>query len=161
MHSQPIAIDPTGSADDSPAREVTVALLGGGTVGSQVARILTESADDLAARVGGRLRLTGVAVRDLERVRPGVPRELITDDVAGLAASGADIVVELIGGVEVAGELVTAALQAGSSVISANKALMAEKGGELHVLAERQGVDLYYEAAVAGAIPMLRPLGDS
>ena len=159
--SEPVATESTASADDSATREVTVALLGGGTVGSQVARILTESADDLAARVGGRLRLTGVAVRDLGRERPGIPPELITDDISGLASSGADIVVELIGGVDLAGELISAALQAGSSVISANKALMAERGGELHALAEQQGVDLYYEAAVAGAIPLLRPLGDS
>lgn len=149
--------------DESPASssEVTVALLGGGTVGSQVARILTESAGDLAARVGGPLRLIGVAVRDPDKERPGIPAELITADAAALAASGADIVVELIGGVELAADYITAALESGSSVVSANKALMAERGGELHDLAERQGVDLFYEAAVAGAIPLLRPLGDS
>ena len=142
-------------------REITVALLGGGTVGSQVSRILTDSAADLAARVGSRLRLVGVAVRDTSKARPGIPAELVTDDAAALAASGADIVVELIGGIEPAASYISAALEAGSSVISANKALMAERGGELHALAEKQGVDLYYEAAVAGAIPLLRPLGDS
>lgn len=141
--------------------EVTVALLGGGTVGSQVARLLLEGADDLAARVGRPLRLTGVAVRDPGRPRPGVPPELLTDDAAALAASGADVVVELIGGVHPADEYVRAAIAAGSSVVSANKALMAEQGGDLHELAESAGVDLFYEAAVAGAIPLLRPLGDS
>jgi homoserine dehydrogenase len=140
---------------------VTVALLGGGTVGSQVARILTESAEDLAARVGGRLQLTGVAVRDLAKPRDGIPAGLLTDDAAALAASGADILVEVIGGVDPVGDYIAAALRAGSSVVSANKALMAQRGGELHDLAERMGVDLFYEAAVAGAIPLLRPLGDS
>ncbi len=140
---------------------MTVALLGGGTVGSQVARILTESADDLAARVGGTLRLTGVAVRDADKPRPGIPPELLTADTSALAGSGADIVVEVIGGVEPVGDYVKAALRAGSSVVSANKALMAQRGGQLHDLAEQMGVDLFYEAAVAGAIPLLRPLGDS
>ena len=141
--------------------EVTVALLGGGTVGSQVARLLLESADDLAARVGRPLRLTGVAVRDPSRPRDGIPAELLTDDTAGLAASGADVVVELIGGVRPADEYIRSAIAAGSSVVSANKALMAEQGGDLHASAEAAGVDLFYEAAVAGAIPLLRPLGDS
>ena len=141
--------------------EVTVALLGGGTVGSQVARLLLESADDLAARVGRPLRLTGVAVRDPSRPREGIPAELLTDDTAGLAASGADVGVELIGGVHPADDHIRAAIAAGSSVVSANKALMAEQGGDLHESAEEAGVDLFYEAAVAGAIPLLRPLGDS
>lgn len=141
--------------------EVTVALLGGGTVGSQVARLLTEGAPDLAARVGRPLRLVGVAVRDVDRSRPGVPRELLTSDAAALAGSGADVVVEVIGGVNPAAEYIRTAIAAGSSVVSANKALMAEQGGDLHAAAEAAGVDLFYEAAVAGAIPLLRPLGDS
>ncbi len=145
----------------SQADEVTVALLGGGTVGAQVARLILENAQDLAARVGAPLRLTGVAVRDDSRHREGIPDELLTTDAAALAASGADVVVELIGGVEPAGELVAAALERGSSVVSANKALMAERGADLHERAEQSGVDLYYEAAVAGAIPLLRPLLDS
>ena len=145
----------------SDADEVTVALLGGGTVGSQVARLLTEGADDLAARVGRPLRLTGVAVRDVAKDRSGIPTELVTDDAVALAGSGADVVVELIGGVSPADEYVRAAIGAGSSVVSANKALMAEQGGDLHAAAEAAGVDLFYEAAVAGAIPLLRPLGDS
>lgn len=144
-----------------PTKEVTVALIGSGTVGGQVARILTENSADLAARVGAPLRLTGVAVRDLTKSRPGIPVDLLTTDAAGLAASGADIVVELMGGVETAGDYVVAALRSGSSVVSANKALMAEKGDVLHDAAESVGVDLFYEAAVAGAIPLLRPLGDS
>jgi len=141
--------------------EVTVALLGGGTVGSQVARLLTEGAQDLAARVGRPLRLVGVAVRDTSRQRPGVPAELLTADAAALAGSGADVVVEVIGGISPADEYIRSAIEAGSSVVSANKALMAEQGGDLHAAAEAAGVDLFYEAAVAGAIPLLRPLGDS
>ena len=141
--------------------EVTVALLGGGTVGAQVARIIVANADDLAARIGAPLRLTGVAVRDLTKERPGIPAGLLTSDAAGLASSGADVVVELLGGIDPARELVALALDAGSSVVSANKALMAQYGGELHDKAEANGVDLFYEAAVAGAIPLLRPLGDS
>lgn len=144
-----------------PTKEVTVALLGGGTVGGQVARIIEENSADLAARIGAPLRLTGVAVRDLTKSRPEISGDLLTTDAAGLAASGADIVVELLGGVETAGKLVEVALRSGSSVISANKALMAERGAVLHEAAESAGADLFYEAAVAGAIPLLRPLGDS
>jgi len=140
---------------------VSVALLGGGTVGSQVAQLLLSGSAELAARVGRPLQLTGVAVRDASKERPGIPTELITTDATALASSGADVVVELIGGVEPAGDYVAAALKAGSSVVSANKALMAERGEELHRLAEKYGVDLFYEAAVAGAIPLLRPLADS
>lgn len=142
-------------------RTLRVALIGGGTVGSQVARLLQENAAELAARAGARLELTGVAVRDLGKARTGIPAELVTGDVLGLAESGADIVVELMGGVDLALDVVTGALRAGSSVVTANKALIARHGGELHALAEANSVDLYYEAAVAGAIPLLRPLSGS
>ena len=140
---------------------LTVALLGGGTVGSQVARLLRESADDLAARVGSPLRLVGVGVRDLGKPREGIDPALLTDDLETLAASGADVVVELLGGIEPARSLILAAMAAGSSVVTANKALLAEDGGTLHAAAEKHGVDLYYEASVAGAIPLLRPLRES
>lgn len=141
--------------------ELTVALLGGGTVGSQVARLLRESADDLAARVGAPLRLVGVGVRDTTKARDGIDPALLTDDLPALAASGADIVVELLGGIEPARSLILSAMEAGSSVVTANKALIAEDGATLHAAAEKHGVDLYYEASVAGAIPLLRPLRDS
>lgn len=146
---------------DAAPRELTVALLGGGTVGSQVARLLRESADDLAARAGGRLRLVGVGVRDASKPREGIEPELLTDDLAALASSGADVVVEVMGGIEPARTLILAAMEAGSSVVTANKALLAEDGGTLHAAAEKHGVDLYYEASVAGAIPLLRPLRES
>ena len=140
---------------------LTVVLLGGGTVGSAVAKLLSEQAEDLAARVGRPLVLTGVAVRDANKARDGVDPKLITTDAQSLAASGADIVIEVIGGIEPAKTLIETAIANGSSVVTANKALLAEHGAHLHKLAEEKGVDLYYEAAVAGAIPLLRPLRES
>jgi homoserine dehydrogenase len=146
---------------DSAPRELTVALLGGGTVGSQVARLLRESAGDLAARAGAPLRLVGVGVRDTGRARDGIDPSLVTGDLDALASSGADVVVEVLGGIEPARTLILAAMAAGSSVVTANKALLAEDGATLHAAAEEHGVDLYYEASVAGAIPLLRPLRES
>lgn len=147
----------------SPAspRPLTVALLGGGTVGSQVARIITENAHDLSERVGASVVLTAVAVRDASKERPGIPTGLLTDDAAKVAASGADIVVEVMGGIEPARSLILSAMEHGSSVVTANKALLAADGATLYEAADRNGVDLYFEAAVAGAIPLLRPLRES
>lgn len=142
-------------------RELSIALLGGGTVGAEVARILLTGGEDLTARIGAPVRLAGVAVRDAIRHREDIPADLITTDAMALASSGADVVVELIGGIEPARQLVLAALQAGSSVVTANKALIAAHGAQLHAAAEQAGVDLYYEAAVAGAIPLLHPLGNN
>ena len=140
---------------------ITVALLGGGTVGSQVARLLLEQQADLAARVGAPLELVGVAVRDASRPREGVPATLLTDDPGALAARGSDIVVELMGGIEPARSLILQAMAAGSSIVTANKALLAVDGATLHRAAAEHGVDLYFEASVAGAIPLLRPLRES
>jgi homoserine dehydrogenase len=138
-----------------------VALLGCGVVGTQVVRLLDEQADDLAARIGVPLELAGIAVR-----RPGkhhdVPADLLTTDSEALVArEDVDLVVEVIGGIEPARTLLTTALESGKSVVTANKALLAEHGASLHDAAARAGVDLYYEAAVAGAIPLLRPLRES
>jgi homoserine dehydrogenase len=138
-----------------------VALLGCGVVGSQIVRLLHEQADDLAARVGVPLELVGVAVR-----RPGkhtdIDADLLTTDAAALVArDDVDLVVEVIGGIEPVRTLLLAALAGGKSVVSANKALLAEDGAALHEAASNAGVDLYYEAAVAGAIPLLRPLRES
>ena len=140
---------------------ITVALLGGGTVGAQVARLIVEQSDDLAARIGAPLELVGVAVRDAGRARDGVPAALITDDAAGLVARGSDIVVEVMGGIEPARTLILQAMAAGSSVVTANKALLAADGATLYAAAAAHGVDLYFEASVAGAIPLLRPLRES
>ena len=145
----------------NPDRVITVALIGGGTVGTQVARLLTETADDLRARVGEPVRLTGVAVRNLGRDRPGIDPALLTDDSMALASSGADIVVEVMGGIDDARALILAAMEAGSSVVTANKALLAADGATLYAAAARYGVDLYFEASVAGAIPLIRPLRES
>ena len=140
---------------------ITVALLGGGTVGSAVAELLTEQADDLEARIGAPIKLVGVAVRDLSKDHGTIDPSLLTTDVAALAASGADVVVELIGGIDPAKALIESAIAADSSIVTANKALLAAHGAHLHKLAEAQKVDLFYEAAVAGAIPLLRPLRES
>ena len=139
-----------------------VALLGCGTVGSMVARLLIEQADDLEARIGRPLELVGIAVRRLELERPGIDRTLLTDDALSLAGrADVDLVIELLGGIEPARSLILAAIAAGSSVVTANKALLAEDGGTIYAAAEAAGVDVYYEAAVAGAIPIIRPLRES
>ena len=143
------------------AGPVRVALLGCGTVGTQVVRLLTEQADDLTARVGAPVELAGIAVRRPNK-HPDIPAELLTTDAQALVASDAvDVVVEVIGGIEPARTLLLAALGAGKSVVTANKALLAEHGAQLFEAADASGADLYFEAAVAGAIPLLRPLRES
>jgi len=131
-----------------------------------VVRLLHEQADDLTARVGAPLELVGVAVRrpQLQRDVGGhrVPAELLTTDAAGLVArEDVDLVVEVIGGIEPARSLILAALENGASVVTANKALLAEDGSTMFAAAEKAGRDLYFEAAVAGAIPIIRPLRES
>jgi homoserine dehydrogenase len=143
-------------------RPLKVALLGCGVVGSEVARIMTAHADDLAARIGAPFELAGVAVRRPDRVREGIDPALVTTDAAALARrDDIDVVVEVIGGIEPARTLITSAFEHGASVVTANKALLAEDGPTLHEAAEKQGGDLYYEAAVAAAIPLVRPLRES
>ncbi len=140
-----------------------MAVLGCGSVGSQVVRLLTEQADDLAARVGAPVELVAVAVRRIDAPREvEVPAGLLTTDAAGtVVRDDVDLVVEVIGGIEPARSLILSALEHGASVVSANKALLAEDGPTLFEAAEKAGRDLYYEAAVAGAIPILRPLRES
>ncbi|MFL6179026.1 MAG: homoserine dehydrogenase [Actinomycetes bacterium] len=145
------------------AEPLKIALLGAGVVGSEVARLLIDQADDLAARVGAPLELVGVGVR-----RVGVDRgtwidpDLVTDDLHQLVTGrGADIVVEVMGGIEPARELILAAFASGASVVTGNKALLAQHGAELHEACDAAGADLYFEASVAGAIPLLRPLRES
>ncbi|MFI8894440.1 homoserine dehydrogenase [Streptomyces paradoxus] len=143
-------------------RPLKVALLGCGVVGSEVARIMTTHADDLTARIGAPVELAGVAVRRPDRVREGIAPELVTTDATALVKRGdIDVVVEVIGGIEPARGLITTAFEHGASVVSANKALLAQDGAALHAVAEQHGKDLYYEAAVAGAIPLIRPLRES
>lgn len=142
-------------------RNLRVAILGAGHVGAEVASRLLEHSAELAERVGARLDLVGIAVRDVaaERHQP-LPAELLTTDAESLILS-ADIVIELMGGLEPAREYILRALNSGADVITANKALIATHGPELFEAAERVGAQLYYEAAVAGAIPIIRPLHDS
>ncbi|GAA2401012.1 homoserine dehydrogenase [Streptomyces coeruleofuscus] len=143
-------------------RPLKVALLGCGVVGSEVARIMTTHADDLAARIGAPVELAGVAVRRPDRVREGIDQSLVTTDATALVKRGdIDVVVEVIGGIEPARTLITTAFEHGASVVSANKALLAQDGAALHAAAEENDKDLYYEAAVAGAIPLIRPLRES
>jgi homoserine dehydrogenase len=139
-----------------------VALLGCGSVGSQVARLLTEQAADLELRIGARIELAGIAVRRLGHPRPGIDPSLLTADAYALVTSpDVDIVVEVIGGIEPARSLLLAAMKLGRPVVTANKALLAENGAEIYGAAREYGADLYYEASVAGAIPLLRPLRES
>src|SRR5881392_3403973 len=117
-------------------RPLKVALLGCGVVGSEVARIMTTHEDDLAARIGARVELAGIAVRRPDRVRPRVPAALITTDATALVKSGdIDVVVEVIGGIEPVRTLITTAFEHGASVVSANKALLAADGAMLHAAA--------------------------
>ncbi len=144
-----------------PLPELTVGILGAGTVGSQVIRILESSSADFAQRSGAGLSIGAVLVRD-----PGAPRDveidpaLLTTDPAA-AIDGMDLVVELIGGIEPARTLVLRALRQGASVVTGNKALLAAHGPELYEAAAASGADLYYEAAVAGAVPVVYGLRES
>ena len=142
-------------------RTLRVALLGAGSVGSQVARLLIEHGDDLAERSGARLELAGILVRDPDAPRDApLPRELLTTDADALIV-GADIVIELMGGIEPARSHVLQALRSGADVVTGNKALLATHGAEIFEAADQVGASVSYEAAVAAAIPIIRPLRDS
>ena len=147
---------------EAGVRTLKVALLGCGGVGSEVYRLLGRQAADLEARIGVPLEVAGVAVRGPPERGVEVDPALLTGDAMELATRpGVDIVVEVIGGIEPARSLLLAAMKNGKSVVSANKALLAEDGATLHQAARDGGTDLYYEAAVGGAIPLLRPLRES
>jgi homoserine dehydrogenase len=142
-------------------KPIRVALLGCGTVGTEVVRLLTDQAEDLTQRIGAPVELAGIAVRRPNKHRE-VPEHLLTTDAAALVASDdVDVIVEVIGGIEPTRGLLLDALKAGKSVVTANKALLAEYGPDLFEAADSSGADLYFEAAVAGAIPLLRPLRES
>lgn len=142
-------------------RTLRVALLGAGSVGSQVARLLIENREELAARAGANLELAGIAVRNVDSRRDvELPKELLTTDAESLI-HGADIVIELMGGIEPARTYITEALASGADVVTGNKALLAQDGPELFAAAQKVGAEISYEASVAAAIPILRPLRDS
>ncbi len=140
---------------------VGVGILGGGTVGGTLARKLLTERENIAAKSGVELELVKVAVRDLERERP-FPAEYATDDLQSVVDHpDVGLVVEVMGGIEPAGDLILRALGAGKPVVTANKALIAERGPEIFEAATRAGVSILFEAAVGGGIPLIRPLSES
>ena len=137
-------------------------MLGAGVVGSQIARLLIANKSDLASRAGANLELVSIAVKDSKLKRDGISAALLTNDAKSIVNDPQiDLVIEVIGGIDPAKELILTALKNGKSVVTANKALLAKHGAELYAAADKANVDLYYEAAVAGAIPILRPLRES
>ncbi len=142
---------------------VRIGILGCGNVGRALVELIAENGDAIAARTGLRLEVAGVAVRNVDRYASvGLAAGVLTDDAAGLVAdSTIDLVVEVIGGLDPARTLTLTALEAGKPVVTANKELVAASGAELFDAAAKAGVDLLYEAAVAGAIPLMRPLRES
>ena len=143
-------------------KTLKVGMLGCGTVGSQVARLMVANKADLASRAGAELELVKVAVRDTSVKREGISSNLITKDAQSVVNDPSiDLIIEVMGGISPAKELILTALKNGKSVVTANKALLAKEGAALYEAASNANVDLYYEAAVAGAIPILRPLRES
>ena len=143
-------------------KTLKVGMLGAGVVGSQIARLLIANKSDLASRAGANLELVAIAVKDSKLKRDGIPAALLTNDAKSIVNDPQiDLVIEVIGGIEPAKDLILTALNNGKSVVTANKALLAKHGAELYAAADKANVDLYYEAAVAGAIPILRPLRES
>ena len=144
-------------------RVIRIGMLGCGTVGGGVAAILAREADDITARTGARLELTRIAVRDTGRDRGlGLPPSVFTADARSVVeADDVDVIIEVMGGRQPAGDLIRRALELGKPVVTANKELVAHEGPELYAAARAAGVDLSYEAAVAGAIPIIKPMKES
>ena len=142
------------------SRAIRIGLLGAGVVGQGILQLLRDHAESIERRLGARIEVRRVVARDAEKARsPLVPEALLSFDPSVLIDDDEiDIVVEVIGGVEPAGAILRRALERKKSVVTANKALLAEHGHELIELAEAQGVDLYFEAAVAGGVPVIRVL---
>lgn len=144
----------------SSMREIGVGLLGLGNVGAGVVRLLADNAEAIESRLGARLVVRAAAVRDLDKERRvEIHPSCLTTDPASIATrDDVEIVCELIGGEEQARELVLAAIAANKQVVTANKALLAVHGEEIYQAAESAGIDLYFEAAVCGGIPIIRAL---
>jgi homoserine dehydrogenase len=142
---------------------VKVGVLGCGNVGAALVQLIADRGPEIESRTGTRLEVARVAVRSLTRKRPvHLDDDVLTRDAAEVVADPSiDVVVEVIGGIEPARELILAALAAGKPVVTANKELLANHGAELFAAASKAGVDLLFEAAVAGGIPILRPLRES
>jgi homoserine dehydrogenase len=142
---------------------VRVGVLGCGTVGASLIALVHRQNATIHARTGLSLEISRIAVRDLSLSRPiNVENAVFTSDAMAVATDPSiDVIVEVMGGISPARELLLAALGAGKPVITANKALLAAHGSELFAAAEAAGVDLLFEAAVAGGIPFIRPLRES
>ncbi len=142
---------------------VRIGVLGCGNVGAALVTLVAEQADAIEARTGLRLEVARVAVRNVAKARAvELPEGTLTHNAQGLVDDrDVDVVVELVGGIEPARGLVLDALKAGKPVVTANKELVANVGGELFAAADAAGVDLLFEAAVGGAIPIIRPLRES
>ena len=153
----------TGTVAPMESSSVRVGLLGCGTVGAALAVLVDEQRDAVVRRTGLRLEIAAVAVRDpsIDRGVPLAADVFTTDAAAVVADPDIDVIVEVMGGVDPARALIAAALASGKAVVTANKELLAHHGAELFALAETAGVDLLFEAAVAGAIPIMRPLRES
>ena len=146
---------------NSGSKQLSIGMLGCGVVGSQVARLLQDDEQELSERSGAVLKLSKVGVRTAG-AREGVDPALITTDLQSIVSDPSiNIVIEVMGGIEPAKSLILEAIKNGKSVITANKALLATHGHELFNAADAAGVDLYYEAAVAGAIPIIRSMRES
>ena len=146
-------------ADDGVVR---VGLLGAGTVGSALLHLVRERAEAITARTGITLVVSRIAVSNLAKPRPGIDLSLLTDDPALVVkADDVDVIVELMGGIDGTRELILAAMANGKPVVTGNKALLAAASPELFAAADAAGVDLLFEAAVAGGIPLIRPLRES
>ena len=143
----------------SKYKEIKVALLGAGTVGGGVYKLVERRAAEMPDKAGAELKITKVLVKNLQKKREGIPTEVLTDDWEGIIHDPEiSIVIELMGGVEPARTYILQALEAGKNVVTANKDLLAEHGQELMEAAERNHRDLCFEAAVGGGIPIIRPL---
>jgi len=146
----------------SAHKNIQIGMLGCGVVGGQVAALLEKNNAELSTRAGAILVLKKIAVRDIKSAREGINPALLTTDAQSVINDPEiDISIEVMGGIDPARELILAAINNGKSVVTANKALLATHGADLFTAADNKGVDLYYEAAVAGAIPIIRPMRES
>ena len=141
---------------------IGIGIAGAGTVGGSLVRRLVEGRAGVTSKTGLDLEVRRVIVRDTSKIRPSIPAELITDDILSLVSDPEiNLIVEVMGGLEPAGDLVLRALQAGKPVVTANKELIAARGPELFAAAAASGVPLLFEAAVGGGIPIIRPLTET
>ena len=141
---------------------IYAAILGAGTVGMGTYKLCEAMSDEIKHKTGARLVIKKVLVRNMAKKREGIPKELLTDDWAEIITdTQISVIVELMGGIHPAKDYVLDALKAGKQVVTANKDLIAEYGEDVGNAANAAGADLQFEAAVAGAIPIIRPLKQS